>query len=225
MQSAPISDPFWYNDITILYDNNKLSEFFPNYKMTLIEKLNAISRLSIYLGIGLYLITKTYQYLYLPIIVLSITAFIYFNQQKNIELFFNSYNESTLNQINKEILEKPPCLEPTTNNPFMNINLITDKKTNPPACESWDNTAVKESIEEKFDHNLYKDVSDLFGKSNSQRQYYTMPSTTIPNNQTEFAKWCFNTGPTCKEKSMYCASPYTPIESTTDIFTNVQLST
>jgi hypothetical protein len=31
-----------------------------------------------------------------------------------------------------------------------------------------------------------------------------MPSTTIPNNQTSFAKWCYSVGPTCKEKSIYC---------------------
>lgn len=220
MEEQPIGDPFWYDDFNILFQKNKLQEFFPNYNMTLIEKLNSIVRLSVYLGLALYMITKKYQYLYIPIIVAAITAFIYFNQKGNIELFFNSY-DSTLNNLNKQILEKPPCVKPTTNNPFMNINLITDPKTQPPACESWDNKEVQEKIEDKFNHNLFKDVSDLFGKSNSQRQFYTMPSTTVPNNQTEFAKWCYNTGPTCKENSIYCASPYNPIQSTTDVYKDV----
>jgi patatin-like phospholipase/acyl hydrolase len=52
--------------------------------------------------------------------------------------------------------------------------------------------------------NLYRDVGDLYGKSNSQREFYTAPSTTIPNNQTSFAKWCYSVGPTCKERSIYC---------------------
>lgn len=220
MNDKLITDPFWYNDFNILFKQENLTKFFPDYKMTLIEKLNALTRLSIYLGLILYVITKKYQYLYIPIIILSITYFIYYNYQDKIELFLNSY-DSTLNKFNENILNNPPTIKPTVNNPFMNINLITDPKDQPPAEKSWDNNIIKEDIETNFDHNLYKDVSDLFGKSNSQRQYYTMPSTTIPNNQTEFAKWCYNTGPTCKEQSIQCASPYTPLQSTTDIYKNI----
>ena len=220
MEENPISDPFWYDDFNILFKQDNLTKFFPDYKMTLIEKLNAIVRLSIYLGLILYAVTKTYQYLYIPIITLAITYLIFFNYRDKVELFLNSY-DSTLNKINQQILETPPSVKPTVNNPFMNINLITDPKNQPPAEKSWDNDIVKEDIENNFDHNLYKDVSDLFGKSNSQRQYYTMPSTTLPNNQTEFAKWCYNTGPTCKESSIDCASPYTPIQSTTDVYKNI----
>jgi len=51
----------------------------------------------------------------------------------------------------------------------------------------------------------------LYGKSNSQRQYYQMPSTTIPNEQTSFAKWLYATGPTCKETSIYCAPQMDPV--------------
>ena len=63
-----------------------------------------------------------------------------------------------------------------------------------------------------------RDVGDLYGKSNDQRQYYTMPSTTIPNNQTSFAKWCYGVGPTCKESSIYCAPEMNqvPYVDTTD---------
>ena len=58
---------------------------------------------------------------------------------------------------------------------------------------------LKKDIEQNFNHNLYRDVSDLYGKSNSQRQYYTTPNTQIPNDQTSFAKWCYGTPATCKE--------------------------
>ena len=71
-------------------------------------------------------------------------------------------------------------------------------------CISEMNENIQKDIEDKFGYNLYRDVGDLYGKSNSQREYYTMPSTTVPNNQTSFAKWCYSVGPTCKEKSIYC---------------------
>ena len=63
-----------------------------------------------------------------------------------------------------------------------------------------------EDIKEKFNVNLYRDVSDLYGKNNSQRQYYTMPNTQIPNKQREFAELLYKTDKTCKEDGIKCAS-------------------
>ena len=73
---------------------------------------------------------------------------------------------------------------------------------------------------DKFGYNLYRDVGDLYGKNNSQRQYYTMPATTMPNDQTAFAKWCYNTGPTCKERGLYCAPIYSPVKDTNNPYKN-----
>ena len=198
------NDPFWTNDYKILFYKEKLDEFFPTINMTLIEKLNAIFRLSIYLSVALYLLTGNYLYLFIMIIVGVFTCFIYYNQKNNLELYFNSIPDSNNNLIEQTIHNKNDIL-PSTENPFMNINLITDNKEKEAAPQSWNNQNLKEEIEDKFGYNLYRDVGDLYGKSNSQRQYYTMPSTTIPNNQTSFAKWCYGVGPTCKEKSIYCA--------------------
>ena len=47
-------DKFWYDDIKILFNTQRLTEFFPNKNMNMDEKLNAIARFSIYLGLVLY---------------------------------------------------------------------------------------------------------------------------------------------------------------------------
>ena len=203
------SDPFWLDKISILFKKERLIEFFPTYKMTLIEKLNAITRLGIYLGLVLYFVTKKYLYLYIPIIVGSFTIFIFKTQRENIELYFNSYN-SELNRENKKILEKKKCTKTSINNPFMNFNVITDDPARTEACDTWNSKEEAKKVEDNFNYNLYRDVSDLYGKNNSQRQFYTMPSTTMPNDQTAFAKWCYNTGPTCKEKSINCTANWSP---------------
>ena len=39
---------------------------------------------------------------------------------------------------------------------------------------------------------------------NSQRQFYTMPNTTIPNAQDDFAKWLYANPKTCKEDQEFC---------------------
>jgi hypothetical protein len=64
-----------------------------------------------------------------------------------------------------------------------------------------DNEEIKNEIEDKFSFNLYQDVNDVFGKSNSQRQFYTTPVTTIPNKQDDFAKWLYGKNETCKENN------------------------
>ena len=204
IEEQELIDLFWIDNYKILFYKERLADFFPTINMTLIEKLNAIFRLSIYLSIVLYLLTSNYLYLFIMIIVGAFTCFIYYNQKDNVELYFNSIPNSDNNLIQETVHEKTD-IKPTTENPFMNINLITDNKEKNAAPASWNDQTVKEDIEDKFGYNLYRDVGDLYGKSNSQRQYYTVPSTTIPNNQTSFAKWCYGVGPTCKEKSIYCA--------------------
>lgn len=216
-------DNFWSDNPRILFNKDKLHLFFPTKEMTLIEKLNAIARLSIYLGVLLYIFSGyKSNYLFISIIVMIITIFIYKNQKNNMEMYFNSYNNSSQNIENEKILiGNKDCTQPTTNNPFMNINLITDPKNKKKACKSWNSNPIKNNIENKFKYNLYRDVSDLYNKNNSQRQYYTMPSTTIPNDQTAFAKWCFNTGPTCKEKTLYCAPPFSVVNDTSNVLKEV----
>lgn len=215
-----LNDPFWTENYKILFYRERLTDFFPTIQMTVIEKLNAIFRLSIYLSILLYLLTNNYLYLYIMIIIGAFTCFIYYNQKNNVELYFNSIPESNDNII-EETIHEINNVTPTVENPFMNINLITDNKEKEAAPPSWNNDKVQENIEDKFGYNLYRDVGDLYGKSNSQRQYYTMPSTTIPNNQTSFAKWLYSVGPTCKEKSIYCAPEMNqvPFVDTTDPYT------
>lgn len=209
-EDTNLGDPFWANDYTILFTSNRLSDFFPTTDMSLIEKLNALFRLSIYLGIALYIFTANYLYLYIFIIIGALTYFIYYYQYDNINLYLNNDDDNEYNLIQENLKENykenfDNSRKPTVNNPFMNINLITNNPTLSSSPPSWNNKEVKEEIEDKFNYNLYRDVGDLYGKNNSQRQFYTAPSTTIPNNQTAFAKWCYSSGPTCKEKSLYCS--------------------
>ncbi len=206
------SDSFWLDDFKILYDKTRISQFFPTYDMTLIEKLNAMTRLSILLSMILYLATRNYHYFFIMIMVMLFTVFIFKTQKENMELYFNSYPNSDVNSVNEKIWNEDhkKKIEPTVNNPFMNINLITDDKTMPQAPKIWNDPELKKKVEEKFDYNSYRSVSDVYRKDNAELYFYQMPSTTIPNEQTSFAKWCYQTTATCKENSISCA-PQIPI--------------
>ena len=89
------------------------------------------------------------------------------------------------------------CQLPTKNNPFMNT-LLTDSPKRKRNC-NINNKTIKKMINKNFKENLFNDIEDVFNRKNSQRQFYTMPSTTIPNNQDTFQKWLYKTPNTCKE--------------------------
>ena len=65
------------------------------------------------------------------------------------------------------------------------------------------NNKVNEYIDQYFNEDLYRSVDDIYNKNASERQYYTMPVTEIPNNQDKFAQWLYgNDEKTCKEGNL-----------------------
>ena len=90
---------------------------------------------------------------------------------------------------------------PTERNPFMNV-LLDEIKYNPtrPAAVNADNKDVKVTLDDFFRVEFTSDPTDVFGRSQSQRQFITMPSTTIPNDQETYQNWLYKIpGKTCKE--------------------------
>ena len=193
-----IHDPFWGNDFSILFQSNRLIEFFPKKEMSYSEQLNAIMRFSFYLSILLFLLNNNYLVFYIPIFIGILTFFLYQNYKQQTQ---NIKDRNKLTEgFKNKLKNKKTCVKPTNNNPFMNV-LLTDIKYNPKrskACNVND-TNIKKEINDNFNLNLYRDVSDVYGKNNSQRQFYTTPSTTIPNDQEKFANWLYKTPPTCKD--------------------------
>jgi uncharacterized membrane protein YbaN (DUF454 family) len=88
-EKEPISDKFWLNNPRLLYKKDNLIKFFPTKSMTLIEKLNAITRLSIYLSIILFLFTYNQRYLIIAPITMIITVFIIKTHKNSMELYFH----------------------------------------------------------------------------------------------------------------------------------------
>lgn len=93
-----------------------------------------------------------------------------------------------------EMLEyqKNTCRRPTPSNPFMNNDITEFNNPSPPAACNADDQDIKDEIRVNFNHDLFRDVDELWERKNSQRQFYTTPNTAIPNQQVEFAKWLYN---------------------------------
>ncbi len=89
---------------------------------------------------------------------------------------------------------------PTQANPFMNV-LIPEIKYDPlrPEAAPIDEPQVKQELDDFFRVNFFNDPTDVFGKSQDQRQFITMPSTSIPNDRESYQNWLYNIVPlNCK---------------------------
>lgn len=90
---------------------------------------------------------------------------------------------------------------PTARNPFMNV-LVDEYKYNPqrPGSASVVDPNVRMTLDDFFRVQWTADPTDVFGRSQSQRQFITMPSTSIPNDVDSLQKWLYLIpGKTCKE--------------------------
>jgi hypothetical protein len=206
-KSNTLSDPFWYEDGTVLFNRDRIIEFFPTKDMNLNERMNALSRFFIYLSIILFIVFHNYNLFFIPIIALSIIFFVWYNDAMlhkiNIEQFDLKIKQDL--GIRPDVPLKIDdvgniCQRPTPYNPFMNVLIsdYTDGPNRPPACSQSDED-IKEETEKYFNYNLYKDVEDVWDKRNSQRQYVTMPWTTIPNDRDTFQKWLFKGAHSCRD--------------------------
>ena len=212
-----MSTPFWFKDISILYDKNYLLEIIPKKEYDFSRKLNAVVRFSIYYSILLYIFKRDNNILCFPFITIVITVFLHKTNkdEKNDDAMkglMSSKSHTSMEDIDMMIMDinKDVFREPDEDNPMMNQNYF-DLYENKKAVPTYNNPGMKRKVEETLDAGVYKDSNDLFNRRNSQRQWYTMPNTEAMNKQTEFAKWCYMTPPTCKEgNGLQCSDAIPP---------------
>lgn len=115
---------------------------------------------------------------------------------------------------NREALKKyelqKPRREPTNNNPFMNVSI---GDYNIPQRFSKAEPYCGTGCQKNFYDKLFQSPDDaLWERSASERQFYTMPNSSVPNEQTKFAQWLFGNNFVGKSGTLYdrYGYPYTP---------------
>jgi hypothetical protein len=94
--------------------------------------------------------------------------------------------------------------QPTDDNPFMNPDL--NETMDPQVVEpcNVDDDKIKKNIKIKFNNDLFQDVSDLFEKKNSERQFFTIPPQQMPPDTVGLANWLFSGVGSCKTDQTKC---------------------
>lgn len=204
-----MSEKIWYENLVGFMQLNNYYVILPMQNMTLEEKLNSLVRFFLYLGIFLALVKHDGRYLFFGIVAGLVSIAVYEMERKQkatVEKFLEK------NQI--DVVNQTVCARSTVDNPFMNPSVfdLGHNADRPPACDI-DHPKVQDAIDKNFNARLFKDVGDLYGKMSSQREFYTVPSTTIPNDQTSFAEWLYGKGLTCKEGNGFACNQnlYRPI--------------
>ena len=161
-------------------------------------------------------------YITIGLIIIILLFVVYYTTTNNekevvevnkIETFQNSTNDT---QVPDGVLEEviggaSNVTYPNAKTPFMNV-LIDEIKYNPtkaPAASVLD-PSVQITLDDFFKTQFVNDPTDVFGKSQSQREFYVMPSTTVPNDQDSYQNWLYRIpGLTCKEGSREACLPGT----------------
>lgn len=196
-------EKIWYEDVVhFLLNPDSMTRFIPDSNHTLVENLNACMRFAIYLTILLLIIKRDQHMLAIMIVVGVITSMVYLYDKSQLASKQELFDKLGLE---KDKRSKEVCMRPSPENPFMNVAITdyTDFPNRPRACDIT-RKSTKRQVADMFNNGLYRDVDDIFNKKASDRQFYTMPNTMIPNNQQAFAEWCFKTGKTCKEDGVKC---------------------
>jgi hypothetical protein len=186
----------WYSDPRGFLRDDRLTRFIPSASMTFNEQLNAFMRFAIYYTLLMLLLRRGAAAAYVALVAGGATFLL--SAADGRQAARAGAALEALDVVTAR--DGRACTAPTRHNPFMNV-MLTDYgryADRPPACDLGDG-AVAARVEELFDHNLYRDADDVFDRRVNSRQWYTNPATTIPNDQGAFARWLYQTGPTCKE--------------------------
>ena len=194
---------FWLENPNILLNKNHITEIWPKDNFDLARKLNAITRIIVLMGILGYYLTKSPFIPVSAIVSLIVLVIIFKSKNKIINEGFAHEMDNNNSPNLKEILKKEFTM-PTQKNPVMNVlmNEYTDNPTRKPAAPVYNEDVHQEmnqKAKSKTDKRLFKNLGDNISFENSMRNFYAMPNTEIPNNQKDFALFCYGNMPSCKD--------------------------
>ena len=208
----------WYEDIHGLFTPETIKRFVPVKGMTVEESINAVIRFAAYLMlVTLMLDTSPYKVTraLAPIGFTMIASYLYYESTRApggggarrrvapkapFTMLNNQERNTAAQDAGRSVRteaqrQSRPCVRPpTVDNPFMNVTIADyegDGYDHVGACDT-NKATTRAEVTNAFEDNLFRDTSDIFSKNASDRQYYTTPNTQIPNKQTEFANWLYN---------------------------------
>ena len=198
MSDKHAAEPVWYTDpVAGLLRPDRMAILVPRPDMTLEQQLNAVVRFALLYAALLLLFRRGRM----ALLVLTLALLITYAVHRADALRGDALQQ----RMEKLAVEQDPVTRElravgTVDNPYANVLLTdyADFPNRPPAADLTD-ARVAARAEKAADHNVYRNPDDVFQRVTSNRAFYTMPNTQIPNSQDDFARWLYGAPPTCKE--------------------------
>tara|TARA_B100000674_G_scaffold72867_1_gene50331 strand:+ start:2597 stop:3238 length:642 start_codon:yes stop_codon:yes gene_type:complete len=193
----------WFEDPKQLFDEKKLLSFWPTSKQDAAERVNSTTRFILYVSAVLYALHKDSRILLLAMFSVGILYCFYKSEMISKPVEGESTSEGYAVQ---------KCEAPSVENPMANVLMsdYTEFPDRPSACYY---PKVQKQVMNFLDDSFAKDVNDLYGKRNmAANRMYSMPATTIPNDQTAFAEAAYGKKfrPMCRDDSSFCNADNNP---------------
>ena len=187
-----MNDSFWFENPYILFRKDKIFRFWPYNTMTFEEKLNATTRFVIGISLFGFMLLNNYLILLFGIVLLLSILFLYIYMKKQI---IETLDNQKLDETNKFTKENP-LYNVLMSDYTDNVNKESVKSAYDSSQETAINNSVKNFVLEnnkdnKDIGNIFNNLSNKMNFESSMRQFHMNPSTTIPNSQDDFLKYCY----------------------------------
>ena len=218
-----MTTPFWFNDPIILFNKESILEIWPTQQMTFESKLNAISRLVIFMSLLGFIFTRNLNLIIIGIVTLAIIFTLYKLIKQSIVKFKEEFSVNpsiqpsasrmTTNPVTLESILRTEFHPTTKKNPFGNV-LLTDIADNPnrkAAAPSFNpdvyddiTSSVKKQTQMlnpdiiNTNKQLYGDLYDSYTLDNSMMRFYSTANSRIENDQGAYAKYLYGQMPSSK---------------------------
>jgi hypothetical protein len=178
-----------------VFRSDKLLEFWPTAMQSSKDRVAATTRFIVYAMCILYLIKRDARILALGILVLAVLYFLWTSNMIPDGQLRPTFGDGRTPWFGRDTVTMP-----TIDNPMANV-LYTDYTDRPDRPAAAWYPSVKQEVSQAWEF-----IHPFEKKRDAERNFYTAPSSTIPNDQTAFAEASFGPkfGPFCKDGSGTC---------------------
>ena len=178
-----------------IFRSDKLFEFWPTAMQSSKDRVAATTRFIVYAMAILYLIKRDARILALGILVLAVLYFLWTSNMIPDGQLRPTFADGRTPWFGRDTVTMP-----TIDNPMANV-LYTDYNDRPDRPAAAWYPSVKQEVAQAWEF-----IHPFEKKRDAERNFYTAPSSTIPNDQTAFAEASFGPkfGPFCKDGSGSC---------------------
>ena len=183
-------------DLKQIFNSKEILKFWPTASQNASQRTLATSRFVIYATCIVYLIQRDPRIFALGALVLGVLYYLYINNM------ITDGNVKVGNGRQANIIQ-PEVSLPTRQNPMGNV-LMTDYVDNPDRPSAAWYPSVRTEVQQEWSKiHPFEKIRD------AERNFYTMPVSTIPGDQTAFAEASFGKKfyPMCKDQGGSACDP------------------